>query len=307
MFKTLSILFLTASMAQAQTSLLCEDDFTSSSVAGCNITSYSQNFQRTGDVLQYNSFYPGPNQDFMQNLSVTFSNSLSDYDTLKLEMDLKINNPNSYLDVLNNWIIFNDNNFGILFNYTDTINNKSYSGFMKNDPSRINIGGRVIGTYNANTTNRFVAKFSKPMATEFSIMNLENLPVRGNHFFYASWGILNPIIYGKYNFNINEDPSFVSKIKEAFCATTGNPTDCGTKVNVYAPPINPIYFEIDNFKAYGIKIVPTGIEEEIKLLNTRTLIGMYNSLGQKLDADQTHEGLVIKMYSDGIKEKVVIK
>ena len=49
MYKTLTILFLTAVLTQAQTTLLCEDNFTSASVVGCDIT--ASNTQRTNGVL----------------------------------------------------------------------------------------------------------------------------------------------------------------------------------------------------------------------------------------------------------------
>jgi hypothetical protein len=157
-----------------------------------------------------------------------------------------------------------------------------------------------------NGTNRIVNKFLKPTGTSYSIVLLENSPAQGEAFFSnASWGSLN--IIGKYVFNINQDSVLMSNIKQSFCATTGNPSDCQTKVNILAPPIDPIMFEIDNFKAYGIKNDVNGLENQFQPTPTRTLVAMCNALGEKLALDQTHEGLVVKMYSDGTREKVMIK
>jgi hypothetical protein len=302
MYKTLSILFLTASMAQAQTTLLCEDDFTTrSNFDGCNISKIRGTpLQRLNNVLQYqhNGFY----QNNIGSINVSFNKNLSEYDTVKLEMDFSIMGPNYFNS--NQFQIQNSPN-PIQFNYTDVSNNKSYTGSMYENPKPV-FTIMLPGISNTYTSNKLITKVLKPTGSSIDFMTLMAFPPI-HEFSTSSWGPLNPMIAGTYEFDIYQDPTFFTKIKQAFCASTGNPTDCQTKVNVFAPPMPPIRFEIDNFKAYGIKKVITGLEEEIKLLNTRSLVGMYNSLGQKLNVDQMHEGLVIKMYSDGTKEKVVMK
>lgn len=83
MYKTLSILFLTASMAQAQTTLLCEDNFDNASVVGCALNANAlTSFSRQSGQLSYfqQGLYPG-------SFSFGSSNSFDAYDTLKLEMD----------------------------------------------------------------------------------------------------------------------------------------------------------------------------------------------------------------------------
>jgi len=313
MYKTLSILFLSASMAQAQTTLLCEDDFTIAAAVGCNISKTSGTpLQRLNDVLQYN--YNGFSQNNNGPVTVSFNKNLSEYDTLKLEMDFSIIGRTSDFINSNQFLIrnFTDyniqvNNSTIKFSYTpvSTTFKITETGWL----SEVNKPAHAImlpGISNTYTSNKLITKVLKPTGSSIDFMALTASPPI-HDFYIASWGQLNPMISGIYDLDINEDPTFVTKIKQAFCATTSNPTDCLTKVNISAPPMPPIRFEIDNFKAYGIKKVVTGLEEEIKPLNTRTLVGMYNSLGQKLDADQMQEGLVIKMYSDGTKEKVVVK
>lgn len=175
----------------------------------------------------------------------------------------------------------------------------------ENDISKaIGFYGSTKTTYNSGT-KKLILNFVNPKNSSIMFGSLQTSPT---HFYSsASWGIINPVLTGNYFISARDDASFLDKAKQSFCSTTSNPSDCLTKVTTDLGPTNIINFTIDNFKAYGIKKVVTGLEEEIKFSNTRTLIGIYNSLGQKLDADQTHEGLVIKMYSDGTKEKVIVK
>ena len=302
MYKTLTILFLTAVMAKAQTTILCEDNFTSASVVGCTLgTQYSPNFLRQSGVLNYIEAKPSV---LGNNFSISLQNDPSIYDTLKLEMIFSISGNSSFI---NGKFVTQKPPLNITLNYTDASNNKNYTGNMTESQatSEITLKNSTSVSY-STVTRKLITNIPYPIGTNIAFMAL--MAPNFSHYFYnASWGTLTPAIMGYFANSPNEDPGFNNRIKQAFCATTGNPTDCLAKVIVNSTPPFPTQLEIDNFKAYGIKKIVTGLEDEITPSNTRTLVGMYNSLGQKLDADQIHEGLVIRMYSDGTKEKVVMK
>ena len=304
MYKTLTILFLTAVMAQAQTTLLCEDDFDNANIEGCAFSTKDRpNFIRQNKILEY---YPNFSLSYLPNsFNIKSSTPFDIYDTLRLEMNFyypfgTYNNGSFETRVIPMFI---------QINYTDPISKKTFSGTTSEFGilyRKLRMPKNAIPSFNP-TNSKLVVKIPQPTSAivEFAIQD----PAVNEHSFdTASWGKINPVIKGNFVTDINSDLNFVTLIKSSFCSTTTNPSHC--IANAYINGIITQYevkFQIDNFKAYGIKKVVTGLEDEITPLNTRTLVGMYNSFGQKLDSDQIHEGLVIKMYSDGTKEKVVMK
>jgi hypothetical protein len=297
MYKTLSILFLTASMAQAQTTLFCEDNFDNTSTVGCAFQANAlTSFSKQNGQLSY--FQVGLYQGSFNYAS---SNSFDDYDTLKLEMDFNLFNRSLFSK---NQFIFNIYPQNIFFSYTDPLN-KIHTGTLTENPipQTFNLGATTSSAYDS-TTKKLILNFANP--TNSNVM-FGSFQTYNTHFYSsASWGEIVPGLVGNYFISASDDANFLNNAKQSFCATMSNPSDCQTKVTTNTMLINNINFTIDNFKAYGIKKVVTGFEEEIKPLNTRILLGMYNLLGQKLDADQTHEGVVIKIYSDGTEEKIVM-
>jgi hypothetical protein len=298
MYKTLTILLLTALMAQAQTTLLCEDDFSSSAVIGCNISAPArQNLQRINGVLRYQ--FVNTNTPLVQPFIVSFTSDLSEYDTLKLEMNLTTKDSSYFT---NSQIMINNPHAPIQFAYRDVVRGSVYFGNMNESP-RPPVKILLFGSSNTYYLNKLTIKIAKPVGMSSNFMSIE-IPTL-HSYMSASWGILNPTIIGNYGFEILQDQEFHNSIRKAFCSSINNPYDCIYTV-YYSQPIPSLQFDIDNFKAYGIKKVVTGLEDEITPSSTRTLVGMYNPLGQKMGVDQIHEGLVIKMYSDGTKEKVVV-
>lgn len=292
MKKLLLLFALASSFVQAQTTLLCEDNFDNAQSIGCNITITYNSLQRINQKLSTNLY----TQEYFQ----LANQGLSSYDTLKLEMDFDLMNSN----FINNMFYIYSPPAPLSIYYKDAATNKSYSGNANDSPLlkqvRFDLSGSNIVTFN-NTTKKLVLRFAKPSDNPIFASNYSD----NRHFVSgSSWGAIDPPLSGFFNVLPDEDQNFATKLKQSFCATTGNPTDCLNKATFQPIPIMGTPLTIDNFKAYGIKKVVTGIEEETKT-NPRTLIGLYNTMGQKLDADQMHEGLVIKMYSDGTKEKII--
>ncbi|MBC7391639.1 MAG: hypothetical protein H7329_20755, partial [Opitutaceae bacterium] len=183
-------------------------------------------------------------------------------------------------------------------------NNKSYTGAMFENPYPP-FFIYLPNTINNYVSNKLISKKVKPTGFSFSFMTFQPSPL-SHTFSNSTWGQINPMLVGNYSMNIFEDQGFLTKIKQAFCATTGNPGDCLAKVSVSPPPVMPVFFEIDNFKAYGIKKLITGLENAAELqLKEKHIVKSVDFLGREIPDLANYKGPAIIMFSDGSREKRV--